>query len=890
MLNKMKIRTKLITAFLIMAVIGVVIGLFGFNGMNSAKKAMNSIGKENLPTLQLVSRIQFLQTDIKANQYGLLNRRFTIEERKYRSDKVQSLMSQLDSNIKALALLPKDNEEEAIFEAFLKDLDNWKKMSEIYAQYVDERTEMMVQGVDPGNIKCTSLEDKLFKYFIKDVRDAFSLSEASVQKLVDFQSKSADEINVQASKTADKAFLFLLIVVLSGVVLALAAGFWISSNIDRIVKSIIRETDSLADSVITGKITVRADVEKINFEFRPILEGFNDTVEALVGFIDKMPTPAMIIDKDFTIQYINDLGAKVGNKTPGQLTGTKCYDHFRTSHCKTNDCACGKAIRNQAVEKAETDAHPGSLNLDIQYIGLPVRNKSNEVAGAFEIVIDQTEIKSAGRLAKKIASYQEEETKRITENLNKLASGDISIVARTAEADDDTKETKAKFDVINTALGLCVEAITLLVEDADALAKAGIDGKLDTRADSSKHQGNYKNIIEGVNQTLDAVIGPLNVAANYVEKISKGEIPPVIIDKYNGDFNTIKENLNILIKANNEIIEKAKMVAAGDLTIDLKKRSDKDELMQSLDEMVKSNANIISEFKSASDNISASSQQMSSTSQEMSQGASEQASSAEEVSSSMEEMAANIQQNTENAQQTEKIALNAAEGINKVNEASEQTLRYMQDIADKVSIIGEIARQTNILALNAAVEAARAGEHGKGFAVVAAEVRKLAERSQISAVEIDSLTKNSVRATEESGKLLAAIAPEIGKTAKLVQEIAAASMEQNSGADQVNNAIQQLNQVTQQNAAASEEMATSSEELASQAQQLLEMIAFFKLNKDESGRRSFTSAGESKPSHAKVAHVVHIDKPSLKHADNQAQKGITINMGKDSIDSNYEKF
>ncbi len=116
----------------------------------------------------------------------------------------------------------------------------------------------------------------------------------------------------------------------------------------------------------------------------------------------------------------------------------------------------------------------------------------------------------------------------------------------------------------------------------------------------------------------------------------------------------------------------------------------------------------------------------------------------------------------------------------------------MQEIADKVSIIGEIARQTNILALNAAVEAARAGEHGKGFAVVAAEVRKLAERSQVSAVEIDNLTKTSVRATDEAGKLMAAIAPEIGKTAKLVQEIAAASIEQNSGADQVNNAIQQL--------------------------------------------------------------------------------------------------
>ena len=310
--------------------------------------------------------------------------------------------------------------------------------------------------------------------------------------------------------------------------------------------------------------------------------------------------------------------------------------------------------------------------------------------------------------------------------------------------------------------------------------------------------------------------------------------------------------------------------------------------MQSLTEMVKSTARIISEFKSASDNISASSQQMSSTSQEMSQGASEQASSAEEVSSSMEEMAANIQQNTENAQQTEKIAINAAEGIKNVAVAAKQTLDNIKDIADKVSIIGEIARQTNILALNAAVEAARAGEHGKGFAVVAAEVRKLAERSQVSAVEIDTLTKTSVRLTEEAGRMMEAIVPEIGKTSKLVQEIAAASMEQNSGADQVNNAIQQLNQVTQQNAAASEEMATSSEELSSQAQQLIDMISYFKLD-NESTKMSAGLAERGQSAHLTTRYNTKSQKSAV-HTERPSKKGVVINMGKDNLDSSYEKF
>ena len=279
---------------------------------------------------------------------------------------------------------------------------------------------------------------------------------------------------------------------------------------------------------------------------------------------------------------------------------------------------------------------------------------------------------------------------------------------------------------------------------------------------------------------------------------------------------------------------------------------------------------------------------MSTTSIEMSQGASEQASSAEEVSSSMEEMASNIQQNTDNSQQTEKIALNAAEGINKVALAAKETLDKMKEIAEKVSIIGEIARQTNILALNAAVEAARAGEHGKGFAVVAAEVRKLAERSQASAVEIDALTKISVKSTEEAGSLMNAIAPEIQKTAKLVQEITAASIEQTSGAEQINNAIQQLNKVTQQNAAASEEMATGSEELSGQAEKLLESISFFKLENDLKKKTSDNKLRqEHKFSKQTGGKVYQNDSQKV---NRNTGNGITLNMSKDLIDKDYERF
>jgi len=194
----------------------------------------------------------------------------------------------------------------------------------------------------------------------------------------------------------------------------------------------------------------------------------------------------------------------------------------------------------------------------------------------------------------------------------------------------------------------------------------------------------------------------------------------------------------------------------------------------------------------------------------------------------MEQMVSNIQQNALNSQETEKISQSASEGIKKVTQRSNESLMAIRSITDKISVINDIAGQTNILALNAAVEAARAGEHGKGFAVVAAEVRKLAEMSANAAVEIVKLSNNSLTLAEEAVNILETVLPEIDKTNQLVLEIAAASNEQNDGADQINSAIQQLNSVTQQNAAASEQLASSSEELSAQAENLKEIISFFK--------------------------------------------------------------
>jgi methyl-accepting chemotaxis protein len=455
------------------------------------------------------------------------------------------------------------------------------------------------------------------------------------------------------------------------------------------------------------------------------------------------------------------------------------------------------------------------------------------------------------------------------------------LIAQTYKGDHE----KMKQAINNVAI-----VVQGLQKELARLTDAAKAGQLSERGKHDQFKGAYAEIVRGVNAVLDAVITPLNVAARYVDLISKGDIPPQITDTYNGDFNLIKNNLNTLVVAMNDITAAAEEVANGNLTVELRDRSPQDKLMQALAAMVAGLTKTVSDIRGIAGEVAAASQSISTASIQVSKGASAQAAAAEEASSSMEEMVSNIKQNADNASQTDKIANKSAKDAAESGKSVLEAVSAMKEIANKISIIEEIARQTNLLALNAAIEAARAGEHGKGFAVVAAEVRKLAERSQKAAAEINQLSSTTLRVSEKSGEMLDKLVPDIQRTAELVQEISAASKEQDTGAEQINKALQQLEKVIQQNASASEEMASTTEELTGQSDQLVSALGFFHTADENGGGRK---GGGSKAAKSVQAVPARTAKQAV-HASSGAKTGGGVNLRlkdkHDELDGEFERY
>jgi len=629
------------------------------------------------------------------------------------------------------------------------------------------------------------------------------------------------------------------------------------------IKLLVADAAMLAQAAVSGRLATRADATQHQGDFRKVIEGVNATLDSVIGPLNVSAT------------YVDNLSKGV---IPPEITASYNGDF---NLIKNNLNACGSAIKALVADGNQLVQATVAGNLTIRADGTKHLGEYRKVMEGLNSTLDA-----------------------VVEPLN-MAAAYVDNLSKGVIPAEITTSYNGDFNFIKNNLNACGNSIKALVADGNMLAQASEAGNLTIRADAAKHLGEYRKVMEGLNATLDAIVTPLNMAADCVESIARGDIPANITDNYNGDFNTIKNNLNQCIDAVNRLVSDANMLADAASEGRIMARADVTQhqgdfrkIVEGVNATLQTIVEPILAVKAAVETINTAAGEISSGNSDLSSRTEQQASTLEETAASMEELAGTVKNNAENAKEANQLALTASGVAVKGGEVVSEVVATMsainnsaKKIEDIISVIDGIAFQTNILALNAAVEAARAGEQGRGFAVVAGEVRNLAQRSADAAKEIkelitDSVSKTAVGTTlvENAGKTMDEVVTSVKHVADIISEIAASSVEQSQGINQINHAMVSMDEATQQNAALVEQAAAAAESLVGQAHALTDAIGVFKLGSSNAFIAAEKSA--SRP----VARLVS-PKPTKKPATKPATKPAAIAVAKNGTnDGDWEEF
>ncbi len=759
----------------------LLVGALSWLGARGLASRLHGLAGDRLPAVLALAQCDEGQLAISDGIKAALLRRSGEEGRARALQVVVDKLAAVDDGATRLEATSPSAEVLEPWKAWREQYDAWRAKVAEAVGLLKDRNQRVAAGTSASDPEIIELEERAWGIY----READPAYQAARQALEALKAVSLAEATREAEageSAASRTMLVVSLAVVLGALLMVLVAAAMARGLGHTIRDLVAESARLREAVAAGDLSVRGDPGLVVPELRPVVEGMNDTIEAFAGPFHAAAACVRRISK-------GDLPPPVTAEARGDFNDLKesLNDAIGAVNALVADAtALARAgVEGRLATRADASRHQGDFRKVVQ----GMNDTLEGVVAPLTVASRYVDQLSKGRIPEKItATY----------------AGD--------------------YDGLKQSLNRCIEAVTRLVADAEALAQGAVAGRLATRADASRHEGEFRTVMEGFNRTLDAVIGPLQVAARTMDEISRGAIPAKIDGSYAGDFDAIKASLNTCIDAVNRLVTDVGGLAEGAVAGQLSRRADAarhqgdfrkivegvnrtldavlapiTEAAQVLDRLaqrdlrarvdgrfqgdharIKESVNAtatalhdaLAQVAEAVDQVSSASQQIAASSQAVASGASEQAASLQETTAAIGTVSEVTRQAAENAQQANTLAeaaraaaTDGAAAVEQMQGAMEKIRASAEGTSQIIRDINDIAFQTNLLALNAAVEAARAGEAGRGFAVVAEEVRSLALRAKEAAMKTEGLIRESVRQTGEGEATSRQVA---GKLAEIV--------------------------------------------------------------------------------------------------------------------------